>query len=72
MARLEDCPRCGTPQFTTDREPHLCKDLRARLARQEAAIAIVTEEIAEYVTGPDAERVALVIVKRLAGRDLGV
>jgi hypothetical protein len=72
VARYQ-CERraCREIVHTTD-PPHLCKDLRQRLARQQQALALIMPILAPFVerTG-DTEEVALRVIKALAGRDLG-
>lgn len=70
------CNRCGTVDFTTN-PPHLCKDLRKRLERQQKAIALVMGVLHDAcLEGTDMivvdEFVAIDIVRALSGRDLGV
>ena len=67
------CQRCKVRCYTTD-EPHLCKDLKSRLARQTKAVAIVRTTILDNIECDPgvADIVALAIVEALAGRDLGV
>jgi len=61
--------RCGETCFTTN-PPHLCRDIRKRHERQEAAVRLVVEILAgEYASDEDR---ALAIIAALSGRDLGV
>lgn len=48
MARF-NCQRCGKVLHTTGEEPHLCKDVSARLKRQTAQVGAAMEALSAFV-----------------------